>query len=95
MPTTNRAESYLTKGPFPNQGVDLIAVHPFLPILDDVVIVVIVVAIIKDLPLLLVARVLPLTLLVPAFLFCIIDLEQTQRSRPLEQGEQRRRRRKG
>lgn len=65
---------YLSKGSLSYQGINLIAVHPLLPILDNVVIVVIIVAIIKHLPLLLVTGVFTLTLLVPSLLFCIIHL---------------------
>ena len=66
--------THLSERPLPYQGVDLIAVHPLLPVLDDVVIVVIVVAIVEDLPLLLVAGVLALPLLVATLLLCIINL---------------------
>ena len=66
--------THLSERPLSYQGINLIAVHPLLPIFDDVVVVIIVVAIVEDLPLFLVAGVLALTLLVPALLFCIINL---------------------
>lgn len=65
---------HLSKRSFSYQGINLITVHPLLPILDDVVIVIIVVAIIKDFPLFFVAGVFALTLLVASLLFCIIHL---------------------
>lgn len=71
---SRRVLTHLSERPLSYQGIDLIAVHPLLPVFDDVVIVVIVVAIVEDLPLLLVAGVLALTLLVSALLLCIINL---------------------
>lgn len=66
---------YLSKWSFSYQGVNLIAVHPLLPILDDVIIVIIVVSIVKNFPFFFVTRVFTLTLLVPSLLFCIIHLK--------------------
>ena len=66
---------YLSKGSFSYQGVNFIAVHPLLPILDDVVIVIIVVPIVKNFPFFFVTGVFTLTLLVASLLFCIIHLQ--------------------
>lgn len=67
--------SYLSKGAFAYQGVDLITIHPLLPVFYDIIIVIVVIAIVVNLPLLLVAGIVSLALLVSSLLFCIVNLK--------------------
>lgn len=72
------------KNQLTDEGVDLVAVEKLLAIFDDVVVVLVVVAVVVQLPFLLVGRVLALGLLSSSFLFGIVNLrnkmgEQTER----------------
>lgn len=72
---------YLSKRALPNQRVNLIAVQPFLSIFNNVVVIIIIVAIVEDFSLLLGTAVLGWDLLRPPLLFSIIHLSRRQRER--------------
>lgn len=78
---------YLSKRALPNQRVNLIAVQPFLSIFNNVVVIIIIVAIVEDFSLLLGTAVLGWDLLRPPLLFSIIHLSRRQRAR--ERGGER------
>lgn len=66
--------SDLSKGSLPNEGVNFIALQPALAIADDVIIVVIIVALIVHFPFLFGARIFWRNLQGSALLLGIIDL---------------------
>lgn len=67
---------HLAKGALSNERVDLVAIHPFLSRLDDVVVVVVIVTVVIETSFLLVARVFTLGLLCPSLLLSIVYLQE-------------------
>ena len=71
--------THLAEAAFANERVDLIAVHPLLTGLDDVVVVVVIITVIVQSSLLFMARVLTLRLLRASLLLRIVHLVKTRK----------------
>lgn len=75
---------YLTERSLPNQRINFITIQEFFTIFNDIIVVVIVIAIVVDFPLLFVGRILTLRLLRPSLLFRIIHLKQNKKKKRLQ-----------
>lgn len=71
---------HLSKGAFPNQRVYFIAVQPLFSIFDDVIIIVVIIAVVVDLSLFLGTAIFRRDLLGSPLLFCIIHLRKKKKS---------------
>jgi len=65
---------YLSKGAFPNEGVNFISVEELFAIFNDIIVVIVVISVVKYFPLLFMRRVF-LTLLCSPLLFRVINLQ--------------------